>query len=38
MLSNLDYARSGHTGFASQEALDKLEKRIAELERKLDNI
>ena len=38
MLSNLDYARSGHIGFASQEALDKLEKRIAELERKLDNI
>ena len=38
MLSNLDYARSGHIGFASQEALDKLEKRIAELERKLANI
>ena len=38
MLSNLDYARSGHIGFASQEELDKLEKRIAELERKLANI
>ena len=34
-LSNLDYANSGHTGFASEEALAKLERRVVELEHRL---
>ena len=34
-LSNLDYANSGHIGFASEEALAKLEKRVVELEHRL---
>ena len=35
-LTELDYEHSGHTGFASQETVDTLEQRIAELERRLE--